>query len=675
MIGQTVAHYLILEMIDAGGMGVVYLAKDLELNRLVALKVLPPEVANDAERVRRFKQEAQAASALRHPNIVTVYEVGRHGDLHFMASEYIEGENLQWRLEREPLTLGRAVEVAAQVADALAAAHAAGITHRDIKPANIMLDKDGRVRVIDFGLAKLSEKRLPVVGPEDPTWIAHTAPGVLMGTVAYVSPELLEEREGDERADVWSLGVCLYEMLARRPPFLKETLYGTAASILRDEPAPLGEGVPEGLREVVRKALRKNREERYQTMGEFRSDLLRAGLALGSAGAASRPRTPRLGALFRFAPAAPRRRRLGAGLAVLLAAAVMVAWYPRFQSRRHVSAGREYLSQRTADSLDRARERCERALTYRPNYAPAYVCLANVYALMEEYKGIRTKESLPVAEAHVRKALQLDGELAEAHTSLGFILMKMWRWPEAEAAFKRSIELDRFHPGARHWYCMFLRNVGRHEEAQTQIKIARDLDPSDKIIRVNVVISYLINSETDMAVEEGKQLVNMAPKFWGGRIWLGWARLEQESQSKNDAISDLGAGVSHSQRSHTLLANFGYGKAYVGDVQAAEDIIRELEELYGRGLATGQDLAKVYAGLGRNDEAFEWLERDFAVRSGDLPQVGWHPAFKNLRRDPRFPGLMRRMGLQPRADVVRPPLAEGPPPAPAQWRAKPATAP
>jgi tetratricopeptide (TPR) repeat protein/tRNA A-37 threonylcarbamoyl transferase component Bud32 len=666
MTGQTISHYLVGEKIGEGGMGEVYLAEDLNLKRRVALKVLPPEVANDAERIRRFEEEAQTASALSHPNILVVYEIGGDGDLHFMASEYIEGENLAQRQEREPLTLGAAVDVAARVADALAAAHKVGITHRDIKAANIMVAEDGRVKVIDFGLAKLSEKKLPAVGPEDTTLITPAAPGSLECTVPYVSPELLEEKGADERSDIWSLGVCLYEMLARRSPFLKSTLTGTIASILKDEPAPLGDDVPEELSNVVMKALRKNRGERHQTAEEFRADLLRAarslegGKSVGRRGRARHDTASRENGSGALRPEFSKRRVAFALVTLVVVAVASVAGYMRLWAVRHVASGRESLNERTADGLNRAKESCERATSYDPWYAPAYVCLADVYALKEEYDGTPTQVSLPVAESYIRKALRLDGESAEAYATLGFIMGKGWRWAEAEAAFKHSIELNPRYPRARHWYCMLLRNLGRHEESHAQIEIAHELDPSDRIIWVNVVISHIIKGETDAAVGEGKALLDFAPKFWGGRIWTALARLEQGPQGKDDAISDLYAGVNHSQRSHTILANFGYAKAFSGDAPGAEAVIKELEEKYAQHKATGQDLAKIYAGLGRADEAFEWLEKDYDIRSGDLPHVGWHPSFKNLRRDPRFAHLMQRMGIEPAAVDEKPPLASAP---------------
>jgi serine/threonine-protein kinase len=274
MIGQTLSHYRIISKIGAGGMGEVYLAEDTHLERRVALKVLLPEVADDEERVRRFVQEAKAASALNHPNILTVYEIGHSEDLRFIATELIKGETLRDRLRGEPLTLRETLDVALQVAAALNAAHDAGIVHRDIKPENIMLRDDGVAKVLDFGLAKLSEKRSETISSEDVTRVhVKTSPGLVLGTVAYMSPEQARGKEIDSRSDIWSLGVVIYEMLTRRTPFAEETTSDAIAAILTKEPAPLERNTPPELQRIIRKSLQKKADERYQTVKDFQLDL------------------------------------------------------------------------------------------------------------------------------------------------------------------------------------------------------------------------------------------------------------------------------------------------------------------------------------------------------------------------------------------------------------------
>ncbi|HKA18199.1 MAG TPA: protein kinase [Blastocatellia bacterium] len=271
-LNSTISHYRILSKIGAGGMGEVYLAQDLHLERKVALKVLHAEIAEDEERVRRFVQEAKAASALNHPNILTVYEIGHLEKSRYIATELIKGENLRDRLRAEPLTLSETLDIALQVAAALNAAHEAGIVHRDIKPENIMLRDDGLAKVLDFGLAKLTEKKSETISLEDTTRV-QTLPGLVMGTVVYMSPEQARGKKVDARSDIWSLGVLIYEMCARRTPFAGETTSDIIAAILTKDPTPLDVETPPELQRIIRKSLQKRADERYQTAKDFQLDL------------------------------------------------------------------------------------------------------------------------------------------------------------------------------------------------------------------------------------------------------------------------------------------------------------------------------------------------------------------------------------------------------------------
>ncbi|MCA1637579.1 MAG: protein kinase [Acidobacteria bacterium] len=274
---SKISHYRIVEKIGAGGMGEVYLAEDARLSRRVALKVLPEAVAEDKERLRRFEQEARAASALNHPNILTVYEFGFEGDIHFLATELVEGETLREAIGGGELSLTDALKIAEQTAFALSAAHAAGIVHRDLKPENIMIRRDRIVKVLDFGLAKLIEKEAIVSDAEAETRaLVKTNPGVVIGTAAYMSPEQARGKETDARTDVWSLGVVLFEMVSGRLPFAGETMNDVIASILKSEPPMLSHvaaEIPPELEKIVGKCLRKNRDERYQNVKDLQIDL------------------------------------------------------------------------------------------------------------------------------------------------------------------------------------------------------------------------------------------------------------------------------------------------------------------------------------------------------------------------------------------------------------------
>ncbi|HKQ77711.1 MAG TPA: protein kinase [Blastocatellia bacterium] len=320
LVGRSLAHYQALSLIGAGGMGEVYLAEDTRLGRKVALKLLPAAFTQDLERVRRFKQEARAASSLNHPNILTIHEIGEasteKGGAHYIVSEFVEGETLRALLRSRPLDIGKATAIAEQIASALSVAHKAGIIHRDIKPENVMARPDGLVKVLDFGLAKLTERQrdgetegqrdretesgrdmLPPslrlsVSPSLRLSVS-TTPGMVMGTVSYMSPEQARGQKVDHRTDIFSLGVVLYEMLAGRRPFDGATISDVIAALLSAEPPPLGQHCAEATAEVERivgKCLAKDPEARYQTGEELIAELkaLRSGSQMEGAAAARR---------------------------------------------------------------------------------------------------------------------------------------------------------------------------------------------------------------------------------------------------------------------------------------------------------------------------------------------------------------------------------------------------
>ncbi|MGI9068668.1 MAG: protein kinase domain-containing protein [Pyrinomonadaceae bacterium] len=375
--GQVLSSYRILSTLGRGGMGEVFLAEDSRLGRKVALKLLPSSFTNDAERLARFEREARAASALNHPNILTIYEVGSFDGRQFIAAEFVDGETLRQRQAHTPLKLTEILDLAIQVVSALAAAHQAGIVHRDIKPDNIMLRRDGYAKVVDFGLAKLTQTAKVSADTSLSTMLqVDTGTGVVMGTTAYMSPEQARGLELDARTDIWSLGVVLYEMLSGATPFKGDTASDLIVSILERDPTPLVTTplVPSELDWIVRRALRKDREERYQTARELLGDLrglkqqlefaaqversatpdpmpATASRELASSGAQRsdvatvEPRAIPTGQIERtptgIQPAAASTRRvrtfaIGAGLAVLLIAAGLALY--KFWPSRKVTA-------------------------------------------------------------------------------------------------------------------------------------------------------------------------------------------------------------------------------------------------------------------------------------------------------------------------------------------------
>src|SRR5262249_17260105 len=317
-VGRRIGPYQVISLLGRGGMGEVFLAEDTRLERKVALKILPAAFTQSPDRLRRFEREAKAASALNHPNILTIHEIGESDGAHYIVSEFVEGETLRDQMRRGPLSLAAALDVARQVAGALAAAHAAGIVHRDIKPENVMARPDGLVKVLDFGLAKLMERPIAMpkaVGDSQSPAVARlsTEPGLVMGTAHYMSPEQARGQKVDHRADIFSLGVMLYETLAGRRPFEGATTSDVMAAILTKEPEPLEELTSEagqGLSQSGMRCLAKEREKRFQTAGEFAAQLQAATERSGQ----SPPREARRGS---------RPVRIAATLALLMIAAVV----------------------------------------------------------------------------------------------------------------------------------------------------------------------------------------------------------------------------------------------------------------------------------------------------------------------------------------------------------------
>src|SRR5262249_33729406 len=287
--GQEIGAYKILALLAVGGMGVVYRARDERLRREVAIKVLPASFAHDGDRLRRFEQEAHATSALHHPNILTSYDIGAHEGAPFIVAELLEGEELRAQLESGALPARRALEYALQVTQGLAAAHEKGIVHRDLKPENLFVTKDGRVKILDFGLAKLRPPEPGVVDTGAPTQKRLTHPGVVMGTVSYMSPEQVRGQETDHRSDIFAFGLILYEMLSGQRAFRGTSAVEVMNGILKEEPAELGETNPKvspQIEKLVRRCLEKKPERRFQTASDLGFAL--EALSLSSSSGADR---------------------------------------------------------------------------------------------------------------------------------------------------------------------------------------------------------------------------------------------------------------------------------------------------------------------------------------------------------------------------------------------------
>ncbi len=819
----TFAHYIIISKIGSGGMGEVYLSEDTKLDRQVALKILPSEFAEDSDRMTRFVREAKSASALNHPNIITIHEIGETDGMHFIASEYIEGQTLHTLLQQRSLDLKTTLDIAIQVASALNAAHKAGIIHRDIKPENVMLRPDGLVKILDFGIAKLSARKTDTFDEEAATALKQqsTSPGVIIGTANYMSPEQARGKEVSAQSDIFSFGIVLYEMVTGRRAFRGENALDVIGAILHKEPTPLRQlsaDVPNEIERIITKTLRKDPEARYQTAGDLLTDLKDAKQELEFKQKLERSITPdsqepktqtivppstdaprevqSSTSSLEYAVTQAKSHKLTAGLIALVLVGVIstvsyfafvsrgagtkqissiavmpfvnesrnaeveylsdgmtetlikslsnlssldvkprsavfrykgkdpdlqtiakelnvqailngrvaqrgdqltlslelvdvqknsVLWteqYERKQSdlvslqseiARDVSTklkaklsgaeetkvtrsatadpeayqaylkGRYYWNRRTAENIKKAIEQFKLATDRDPNYALAFVGLADCYAVSNEYAGTPTSETLPQARRYAERALAIDGQLAEAHATLGIVNENSWQWGEGEKEFKRAIELNPNYPTVFHWYSIFLKNMGRNDEAVPIIKRAQELDPLSSVIAVNISRMYQLQNNHAASIENSLKLIELDPNFGPAYEYLALSYLKRGRNA--EAIAAAGKAVELSNRSGISLGDLGYVYAVAGKRTEALDKIKELEGKYARKEAIGAYLAAVYAGLGDKDKAFEWLEKDFQSRNGKLSEVRWSLQYESLRDDPRFKDLLKRMGL------------------------------
>ncbi|PYS98430.1 MAG: hypothetical protein DMF63_16235 [Acidobacteria bacterium] len=823
--GRRFGPYEVAGLIGSGGMGEIYLARDTRLNRKVALKILPSELDDSKKKLKRFEQEAHVVSGLNHPNILTIHDFGTIDAETFIVSEYVEGVTLREKIGAGSLSARESVRIAIQIASALSAAHRSGIIHRDIKPENVMIRPDGLVKVLDFGIAKLVDDAGGVqFGRADQAARTKTHPGVILGTVNYMSPEQARGQDLDPRSDIFSFGSVLYEMLTARPPFDDENAVDTISLILHKAPVPLSEclpDIPPGLEAVVDKMLEKSRDHRYQNADELLHDLtsveidlsdhpnrpnvtarvdagtddfevattadnadqaavavnrassaeyLLAGLmtrkgnaavvlvlfVLGSTGLAywlnanngakaddigsvavmpfvnasgdpeqeylsdgitetlisGLSQLPRLkvkarSSVFRYKGKETDAKTIGSELGVeailngrltirgddlILHVELVdsdtenVLWSESYQRRasdlvalqseiardvsrklqRSISSedgqkvekkytasdeafqnylkGRFFWNKRTGDGLNKAVAEFEQAVNRDPNFALAYVGLADSYALIEQYLGTPSSQTLPKAKGYATRALEIDDSLAEAHTSLAFIYYAMWEWDASDSEFRRALELKPNYSTAHHWYYVFLRDTGRLNEALEQIKIAKDLDPLSLVISVSYARAHFLIGDSATGMELTTKLIELYPDYGPNHITLGLGYIKQGRKTE---------GLAEMKKAYDLnpspgaLARVAYACALAGKAHEAGKLLKELMAKYERHEIIARDIAVVYIGMRDYDKAFECLEKDFASRSSELAAIRSMLEFDEIRSDPRYADLLRRMGLKP----------------------------
>ena len=584
LVGRTVSHYQVLSLLGAGGMGEVYLARDPRLDRTVALKILPGDLAVEPDRMLRFAREAKAASALNHPNVATIYDVGESDGIHFIVMEHVEGETIAARIGR-PLTPPEIVDVAVQAADALDVAHAKGITHRDIKPANLMLTLRGHVKVLDFGVAKMSPG--DEASPDDGWNVgALTGVGSVVGSAPYMSPEQIAGGHVDPRSDMFSLGVVIYQMATRQLPFSGDTPAELTQSILHATPEPitrLNPEIPLELERITFKCLDKSADARYQSARELLSDLWPLKRQMDAKARRGRPDSMRVDATTTDSSRASEALEL-----------VARGW-------RHLRSG-SFLQVPHAVSAFVA------ATTIDPTCANAYAGLA--LATLGKVADRRVLvESFGEAKAAALRAIALDDESADARVALGQVMVfTEWDWIAAERSFQRALAINPNHAEAYIYYGMLMEALGDLERGLHLKLQGLECDSTSALAHVWIAASFWNQRRYDDVIVWANKALDRNPQQESARVLLGCAHWKMRNLASNELLSLSGA-ASLFEVEWPLVVR--YGEA--GDL----------------------------------DAAFELLHRLIDARDPALVHLAVAPQWDSLRADPRFNECLARMKLQP----------------------------
>ncbi|MCM3872496.1 MAG: protein kinase [Pyrinomonadaceae bacterium] len=711
--GEMLGHYRFQAALGSGGMGEVYLAEDIRLNRKVALKLLPPHFTVNPDRVRRFEREARAASALNHPNIVTIYEIGQSDTTHFIATEFVDGKTLRQLLNEKPFTLNETLNVSMQVADALSGAHTAGIVHRDIKPENIMIRQDGYVKILDFGLAKLTEQQTGGADLETST-LLQSIPGLVMGTVHYMSPEQARAKNVGVGTDIWSLGIVIYELLAGNVPFTGETPSHVMVSLMEDKLPPLTEraNVPHELDQFVTKALQKNKKERYQTAGQLARDLkkLKQKLQQDSRLQKWLKTVPSRKEGVRMPPLAPlpalsgtdwvpletraaaetsplrshptssaeyfvreikthRTLALAASIVVVCSvigliylfrirtnsntpsksdSAILTLASPTSdrgttseEAYRHYLQGKNLTNQRSAEANKKAIENFEQAIRIDPNYARAYAGLAYVYHLGgaggPKMEGVVWQIEQEKAKQAVKKALELDSNLAEAYAVRGAINIGYeWDFVAAEKDLTTAVQLEPNNEIAHWGHAYLCAYRGRFEQALKEIETAMTIAPGAVFYeRERGKILYFARRYDEAIAQFARSLELKADS---GSMWLSRAY-----EMKGDYSAAFEAFVKTQKDSQRIEA---FRTAYETDGwRGVKWKFLEFAKLAEpkSGYVNSYQIAIAYAQLGEKEQALVYLNKLVAERSWQVSMLAVDPQVDSLRGDPRFEELLKRV--------------------------------
>jgi eukaryotic-like serine/threonine-protein kinase len=768
-IGHTVLHYRIIEKVGAGGMGEVYRATDSKLGRDVALKVLPADMARDPDRLVRFQREARAVAALNHPHIVTIYSVEEADGVHFLTMELVRGQSLDRSIPAGGLPAERVVEIADALADALAAAHEQGIVHRDLKPANVMVTESGRVKVLDFGLAK--DVSAETANGATLTSAGYTSAGVVLGTPAYMSPEQAEGRIADARSDIFSFGTVLYEMLSGRRPFSGGSAAAVIGAIVHKAPEPLN--APPALDAIVQKCLAKSPDGRFQSATDLRRALQESStvrepaikprihawviaislLVLGFVAVGIYLKGTKTGRIDSIAvlpleirsndseaeyisdgitesinnslaqlpnlKVIPRSvalhykgqtvdlRKLGKELGVqavltgrvgqrgdeltvgvelddvrdgkqlwgqqynrkvadLLAIQNDIAREVSQRLRSQLSAadqkklmrgstenpeayqlylkGKFYTNKFTKDGFSKGIDYFSQAIAIDPNYGLAYTGLAYNYLNQDDWY-IRPHEAGPKAREAAEKALAIDDSDAEAHVSLAIEKQWYeWDWAASEREFKRAIELSPNNSEAHAYYSWYLAPMGRKAEALAEAKLAVQTDPFSPLSNFIVGSVMVFAHQWDPAIEQLRSAKELDATYWFNSLFL--ARAYEQKGKFPEAIAEFKSALELDNDNTETWSGLGHAYAVSGNRAETHKVLDHLKELSTHSYVCPYSFAVIYAGMKENDQAFAWLERAFSERSYFMAvYLPTDARLDNLRSDPRFAALLRRVGL------------------------------
>ena len=638
--GERLGPYEIVEKIGAGGMGEVYRAQDTRLHRAVAIKVLPHDKLADADRKRRFLQEARAASALNHPNIVVLHDIASESGVDYMVMEYVRGSTLKDLLGEGALPFPEVARYGAQIASALDSAHAAGIVHRDIKPANIMVTRDRHIKILDFGLAKLAQPAVLDSKAETRTMLEmETMPGTIAGTVAYMSPEQTRAEPINARSDIFSLGAVLYEAATGRLPFQGPSALAMMHAIATEEPPPpssLKRGIPEKFNDVIGRAMAKDRTDRYASARE---------LAIALQALEPRP-----------ASAAPRRRKwwpaaVAVASTLLLAAGAFYWWRPHHhvpvaEAAQLYQQGRRHIQEFTDQSLKQSIVDFQNAIKLDPEYAAAYAGLADSYSYLATFEIAPPPEVMPLAEKNATMALEKDPGLAEAHTSLGVVALAYDReFPLAERRFRKSLELNPHDAFTQHFLGHYYEVLGQWPDALAQMQKALDLDKLSPM--------YGEDSGMDLYTvgryqESADRIAPIADQNRYDPFAFNVLALALEATGKKDQ------SLAAADHAWTLPGKFSTAASLSGIYrrqgrpEKAKMILTELEQARSQGQYVAPlEFAGVYFALGQPETGFENLRDAVKEHSFNLFVALPDPVFDGVRNDPELAAILEPAHLPP----------------------------